>query len=113
MKKIIYRIALNPRYGYDVEGSNVFYEVNTSLNENEYYLFREVWRLNDYDLNNMYQDKIDDDFIKIVDNDWIKKHTICQNCIEYYGCEVLKDFESYEDYESCIPTQYDKEVNGL
>lgn len=112
MKKIIYRISDNPNWGY-MKGSNTWYQVREQLDAKEHYLFREVWRLNEYDLCNMYQEKIEDDYIKIIDDNWIKKHTICKNCIEFYGCEVLKDFESYEDYESCIPTQYDKEINNL
>lgn len=112
MNKIIYRLSTNPNYGY-FKKSNSWLQVNEQLDTGELYLFREVWKLDDYDLNNPYREKISDNYIKIVNNDWIKKHTTAPNYIEFYGCRVLKDYESYTDYESCIPTQYDQEINNI
>ena len=112
MKKIIYRLSYNPNYGY-LNGFNTWYQVREQLDTNELYLFREVWRLSEYALENPFAEKLSDHFIKIVDADWIKKHTTASNYIEFYGCRVFKDYESIEDYENCIPTQYDHEIKNI
>ena len=112
MRKIIYRLSDSADYGFQ-KGSNTWYRVRHQLDNNEHYLFREVWRLNEYDLDNMYEKKIEDNFIKVVNDDWIKKHTVGSKYIEYYGCTVLKDYEPYEDYENCIATEYDQEIHNL
>lgn len=110
MKKIIYRLSDHSDYAY---GENSWLQVRDELDNNEHYLFKEVWKLNEYAIDNPYGKKVEENFVKIVNTDWIKKHTTAPNYIEFYGCRVLKDYEPYNDYENCVPTQYDKEINNL
>lgn len=57
MEKIIYRLSYDPNYGY-FKDSNSWLQVRQQLDQNELYLFREVWKLDDYDLNNPYKEKL-------------------------------------------------------
>lgn len=99
-KVIIYRISDNPRY-YDLTDSSTWYEVQAHLDDSEHYLFREVWQLNEV---GYYSKMIDSNFIKVVNDNWIKTHSL------YYGCQVLNDIEHYNEIEL---TEYRKIVCNL
>lgn len=83
-KVIIYRFSKNPSYAnaYD---NNSWFEVNERLDDDEFYLFREVWKLDDI---GYYQNMIDSNFVKVVSKKWLEDHNL------YYNCQILNDYES-------------------
>ena len=57
----IYVYSKDPRYEKGIE-------VNKQLDDDEFYLFKEVWQLDDA---GNYQNKIDSDFVKVVRAKWL------------------------------------------
>ena len=105
-KIIIYRVSDSPRYD-NLADSSSWYEVRAQLDKNEHYLFREVWTLNDL---NYYDKMIDTNFSRIIDDNWIKKHTDESGYATFYGCTVLDDIEGRNELQ---PTQYEQETCNL
>lgn len=69
MQKVtIYTFSKNPRYENTYD-NNSGVEVNEQLDDDEFYLFREVWQLDDA---GNYQNKIDSDFVKVVSVPWLQ-----------------------------------------
>lgn len=101
MKKvIIYRFSKNSRYE-NMDDNSSWFEVNKQLDtDDEFYLFREVWELDDA---GHYLSMIDSGFVKVVSGKWLEDHK------SYYGCRVLNDNNYYTDYI----TDYDKVTQGL
>ena len=100
MQKVtIYRFSKNSRYE-NTDDSNSWYEVNKQLDDDEFYLFREVWELDDA---GHYISMIASGFVKVVSSKWLEDHH------SYYGCRVLNDNEFFTDYI----TDYDKVTQGL
>lgn len=100
MQKItIYRFSRNPRYenAYD---SNSWFEANEQLDDDEFYLFKEVWKLDNI---GHYQNLIDSDFVKVVNKKWLENHNL------YYGCRILND----DDYDTEDITDYTKETQNM
>ena len=98
-KVTIYRFSKNPRYE-DTYENNSWFEVNKQVDDDEFYLFREVWELDDV---GYYQSMIDNDFVKVVNKKWIKDHTL------YYGCRILNDAE----YGTDDITDYAMEIQNM
>jgi hypothetical protein len=99
-KVIIYRFSKSPRYENTYD-SSTWYEVNKQLDDDdEFYLFREVWELDDA---GNYLSMLDSSFVKIVSSKWLENHT------SYYGCRVLND----DEYSTNYITDYEKETQGL
>lgn len=101
MKKVtIYRFSKNSRYENTYDSSS-WYEVTEQLDDDdEFYLFREVWELDDA---GHYLSMIDSGFVKVVSSKWLEDHN------SYYGCKVLNDNSYFTDYI----TDYDKETQEL
>ena len=104
MEKVtIYRFSKNPRYEntYDNTSDNhSWFEVNKQLGDDEFYLFREVWKLDDV---GHYQTMVDNDFVKVVSKKWLEDHTL------YYGCRILDDAK----YGADGVTGYDTELQYM
>ena len=99
MKKvIIYRFSKNPRYESAREDGSWF-EVTEQLDGDEFYLFKEVWKIND----TAYYKMDDSDFVKVVNRKWLEDHNL------YYGCKILND----DEYSTDDITEYDKEIYNL
>ena len=100
MQKVtIYRFSTSPRYENTYD-NNSWLEVNKQLDDDEFYLFREVWKLDNAD---HYLNMIDNDFVKVVSSKWLENHSL------YYGCRVLNDDSYFTDYI----TDYDKVTQNL
>ena len=100
MQKItIYRFSKNPRYenAYDNQS---WFEVNEQLDDDEFYLFREVWKIDDL---GYYQSMVDNDFVKVASKKWLEDHNL------YYGCRILNDDECTTD----DITEYTKETQNM
>lgn len=100
MQKVtIYRFSKNPRYAnaYD---NNSWFEVNERLGDDEFYLFREVWKLDDI---GYYQSMIDSDFVKVVNKKWLEDHNL------YYNCRILND----DEYDTDDITDYTRETQNM
>jgi hypothetical protein len=70
MKKvIIYRVSKNPQ------------------DDDELYLFREVWKLDDVGNYKM----IDNGFVKVVSKKWLENRNL------YYGCRISNDDEEAQN----------------
>lgn len=98
-KVTIYRFSKNPRYENTWDNQSWF-EVNDRLNDDEFYLFREVWKLDDV---GYYQNMVDNNFVKVVSKKWLKDHNL------YYGCRILNDAE----YGTDGITDYNKEIKNM
>ena len=101
MKKVtIYRFSKNSRYE-NMDDNSSWFEVNKQLDtDDEFYLFREVWELDDA---GHYLSMINSGFVKVVSSKWLEDHK------SYYGCRVLNDNSYFTDYI----TNYDKVTQGL
>ena len=100
MKKVtIYRVSTSPRYENTYDNKS-WLEVNKKLDDDEFYLFREVWKL---DNAGHYLNMIDNNFVKVVSSKWLENHSL------YYGCKVLSDDSYFTDYI----TDYDKVTQNL
>ena len=100
MEKVtIYRFSKNPRYENTYDNQSWF-EVNEQLDDDEFYLFREVWKI---DNNGYYQNMVDNDFVKVVSKKWLKDHNL------YYGCRILNDAE----YSINDTTDYARETQNM
>lgn len=101
MQKVtIYRFSKNPRWENTYDNHSWF-EVNEPLyDDDEFYLFREVWKL---DNAGDYQCMVDNDFVKVVSKKWLGDHNL------YYGCRILND----ADYSDDGITEYDKETQNI
>lgn len=100
MKKVtIYRFSENSRYE-DTYNNNSWFEVNEQLDDDEFYLFREVWKVDD---NGFYQSMVDNDFVKIVSKKWLKDHST------YYGRRILDDSDL--DADGC--TEYERVTQNI
>lgn len=100
MQKItIYRFSKNPRYenAYDNQS---WFEVNEQLDDDEFYLFREVWKIDDL---GHYQSMIDNDFVKVVSNKWLDDHSL------YYGHRILND----ADFDTDDISEYDEKIQSM
>ena len=98
-KVTIYRFSKNPRYENTYD-NNSWFEVNERLDDDEFYLFREVWKLDDV---GYYQGMIDNDFVKVVSKKWLEDHNL------YYGCRLLNDAA----YGADGITDYNKEIQNM
>ena len=98
-KVTIYRFSKNPLYE-NIYDNNSWFEVNERLNDDEFYLFREVWKIDDV---GYYQNMIDNDFVKVVSKKWLKDHNL------YYGCRILNDAE----YGTDDITDYARETQNM
>ena len=97
MQKVtIYRFSKNPRYENTYD-NKTWFEVNKQLGDDEFYLFREVWKLDDV---GYYQTLVDNDFVKVVSKKWLEDHNL------YYRCRILNDAE----YDADGITDYDREI---
>lgn len=102
MEKVtIYRFAKNPRYENTYD-NNSWFEVNEQLDDDEFYLFREVWKLDEA---GYYQSMIDNDFVKVVSKKWLEAHSL------YYGCRILNDADTDDLTE--YATEYAKETQNM
>lgn len=100
MQKVtIYRFSKNSRYENTYNNASWF-EVNEQLDDDEFYLFREVWKLDDA---GNYQNMVDNDFVKVVSNKWLDDHNL------YYGCRILNDAE----YNTDDLTEYAEETQNM
>lgn len=100
MQKVtIYRFSKNPRYDNTYD-NNSWFEVNEQLDDDEFYLFREVWKL---DENGYYQNMVDSDFVKVVSKKWLEDHNF------YYGCKILND----DEYDPDDITDYTRETQNM
>ena len=100
MQKItIYRFSKNRRYENTYD-NNSWFKVNEQLDDDEFYLFREVWELDDL---GYYQSMVDNDFVKIVSKKWLKDHNL------YYKGRILNDAE----YGTDDITEYTKETQNM
>lgn len=102
MEKVtIYRFAKNPRYENTYD-NRTWFEVTEPVDDDEFYLFREVWKL---DSLGYYQSMIDNDFIKVVSKKWLEAHSL------YYGCRILNDADTDDLTE--YATAYAKETQNM
>ena len=100
MQKVtIYRFSKNPRYENTYDSSSWF-EVNEQLDDNEFYLFREVWKLDEA---GYYQNMVDSDFVKVVSKKWLEDRNL------YYGCRIMND----DEYGTDDVTEYTKETQNM
>lgn len=100
MQKVtIYRFSKNPRYTNTCD-NNSWFKVNGRLDDDEFYLFREVWKLDNI---GYYQNMMDSDFVKVVSKKWLKDHNL------YYGCRILND----DEYDTEDITDYTKETQNM
>lgn len=100
MQKVtIYRFSKNPRYANAYDSSSWF-EVNERLDDDEFYLFREVWKLDNI---GYYQNMIDSDFVKVVSKKWLEDHNL------YYNCRILND----DEYDTDDITEYTRETQNM
>ena len=100
MEKVtIYRFAKNPRYE-DTYESNSWFEVNEQVDDDEFYLFREVWKIDDL---GYYQNMVDSDFVKVVSKKWLEDHNL------YYGHRIFND----SDYDEDSITEYARETQNM
>ena len=53
---------------------------------------------------------IDTNFSRIIDDNWIKRHTDKSGHATFYGCTVLDDIEGHNELQ---PTQYEQETCNL
>lgn len=98
-KVIIYRFSKNSRYE-NTYGNNSWFEVNEQLDDNEFYLFREVWKLNEA---GYYQNMVDSDFVKVVSKKWLEDRN------SYYGCRIMND----DEYGTDDVTEYTRETQNM
>ena len=100
MKKVtIYRFSKNPLYE-NIYDNKSWFEVNEQLDDDEFYLFREVWKLDNI---GYYQNMVDNDFVKVVSQKWLKDHNL------YYGCRILND----NDYCADDITDYAMDTQNM
>lgn len=100
MQKVtIYRFSKNPRYENTYDSSSWF-EVNEQLDNDEFYLFREVWKLNEA---GYYQNMVDSDFVKVVSKKWLEDRNL------YYGCRIMND----DEYGTDDVTEYTRETQNM
>ena len=100
MQKVtIYRFSKNPRYENTYDSSSWF-EVNEQLDNDEFYLFREVWKLDEA---GYYQNMVDSDFVKVVSKKWLEDRNL------YYGCRIMND----DEYGTDDVTEYTRETQNM
>lgn len=98
-KVTIYRFSKDPRYENTYD-SHSWFEANEPLDDDEFYLFREVWKIDNI---GYYQNMVDNDFVKVVSKKWLKDHNL------YYGCRILDDAE----YNADDITDYAMEIQNM
>lgn len=100
MQKVtIYRFSKNPRYE-DTYDNSSWFEINVPLEDDGFYLFREVWKLDEL---GYYQSMDDSDFVKVVSKKWLEDHNL------YYGCRILDD----NAYDTDDITDYTRETQNI
>ena len=102
MQKVtIYRVSKNPRYENTYDNKSWF-EANEELDDyiDDFYLFREVWKLDNI---GYYQNMVDNDFVKVISKKWLKDRNL------YYGCRILNDV----DYNTDGITDYTRETQNM
>lgn len=94
---IIYVLSTKNKFGGELDGGQWLND--KALYDGEWYLYRQEWSDSEWGPRKLNHE----DFVKVVNSEWIKNHR------NYYGCQVLSDILKPGE----LGTEYDQFVEHI
>lgn len=96
---IVYVVSDKKMFGGRLDGeSGMSFANDVQIYDGEHYLYRQEWRQDWQDQSHLNHE----DFVKVVNDQWIKDHR------NYYGCQVLDGVHQHD-----LATEYDGFLNEM